>query len=221
MRLGGTTDKPHIGGRLCLDFVNAFEEWGASYAALVAWAERVGLLAPQQAEHLAARDTGDPTVLRALKQAVTLRHTLYQVFSAAATGRPPAPRALAALNESLAHALGKLRLVATPRGGITWAWGGDPNAPDGLLWPIVHDAADLLTGAQRERVRECAAADCDQLFVDRSRNRSRRWCEMAHCGMLAKSRRHYARTRTARAGTEDVVGAGLPTGRSRRREEVR
>jgi len=39
------------------------------------------------------------------------------------------------------------------------------------------------------RVRECANQECHWLFVDRSRNRSRRWCDMAICGNVMKVRR--------------------------------
>ena len=196
-----------IGGYLCLDFVNALEEWGGGYTDLVAWGARAGLLSAHDAGHLAGIAAGDPAALRALRQAVALRQVLYQLFSAVAAGAAPEPRALDTLSDSIGHALGRLRLTAGPQGEIGWAWGGDPGALDRPLWPIVRDAADLLTGAERCRVRACEGAHCDRLFVDRSRNHSRRWCEMAHCGMLAKSRRHYARARTARGSTSAVEPA--------------
>ena len=202
-----------IGGRPCLDFVNALEEWGGSYADLAAWSARAGLLSADEAGQLAGMAAGNPAALRALRQAVALRQVLFRVCSAVAAGAAPEPRALDSLNDAVAHALGMLRLAAGPQGQIAWAWGGDPGAPDRPLWPILRDAAELLTGAERVRVRACEGAHCDRLFVDRSRNHSRRWCEMAHCGMLAKSRRHYARARTARgsaSAVEPARAAGPP-----------
>ncbi|HXO42658.1 MAG TPA: CGNR zinc finger domain-containing protein, partial [Thermoanaerobaculia bacterium] len=56
-------------------------------------------------------------------------------------------------------------------------------------------AAELLTSDKWRRVRECAGSDCTWLFLDRSRNRSRRWCAMQTCGNRAKARRHYRRAR--------------------------
>jgi predicted RNA-binding Zn ribbon-like protein len=53
----------------------------------------------------------------------------------------------------------------------------------------------LLGSSQRGRVRECSEESCRWLFLDHSKNRSRRWCNMQICGNRAKARRFYARTR--------------------------
>jgi predicted RNA-binding Zn ribbon-like protein len=37
------------------------------------------------------------------------------------------------------------------------------------------------------------------VFIDRSRNRSRRWCTMDSCGAYAKARRRTERRRAARS----------------------
>lgn len=63
-------------------------------------------------------------------------------------------------------------------------------------WPIVYSAAKLLASSGLDRVRQCAGDDCGWLFLDTSRNHSRRWCDMADCGNRAKARRHYRRTRS-------------------------
>ncbi|MGH7448040.1 MAG: CGNR zinc finger domain-containing protein, partial [Longimicrobiales bacterium] len=44
-----------------------------------------------------------------------------------------------------------------------------------------------------DRVKLCGNDACAWLFIDVSRNRSRRWCDMKDCGNRAKARRHYAR----------------------------
>jgi len=53
---------------------------------------------------------------------------------------------------------------------------------------------DLLTSDRLSAVRECAADDCAWLFLDESRNRSRRWCDMKVCGNRQKARLHYHRS---------------------------
>jgi len=53
----------------------------------------------------------------------------------------------------------------------------------------------VLTGEALARVRECGGTACNWLFLDESRNRSRRWCSMESCGNRAKARRHYHRSR--------------------------
>jgi predicted RNA-binding Zn ribbon-like protein len=66
---------------------------------------------------------------------------------------------------------------------------------DRVLWPAVVSAAELLTSDDLGRVRECASERCAWLFLDRSKNQSRRWCDMTVCGNRSKARRHYSRLR--------------------------
>jgi len=62
-----------------------------------------------------------------------------------------------------------------------------------LLWPVARAATALLTSSDLARVRECADDACGWLFLDHSRNGSRRWCDMADCGNRAKARRYRER----------------------------
>jgi predicted RNA-binding Zn ribbon-like protein len=111
---------------------------------------------------------------------------------ARARSRTPAAADLARLNAALAAALPHLRLA--PRaGGYDWVWDGRGDDLASPLWPILRSAADLLASPDLARVRECDGEDCTWLFLDYSRNRSRRWCSMASCGNRAKARRHYQR----------------------------
>lgn len=65
-----------------------------------------------------------------------------------------------------------------------WA---SPEPVGGALALIACEAIELLTGPERQRIRECAAAPaCSLLYLDRSRGRRRRWCEMERCGSRAK-----------------------------------
>ncbi len=75
-----------------------------------------------------------------------------------------------------------------------WRW-EDGLKLESVLWPIAMSAADLLVSANVAKVRECEAGDCYWLFLDNSRNRSRRWCSMEACGNREKARRHYQRHR--------------------------
>jgi predicted RNA-binding Zn ribbon-like protein len=88
--------------------------------------------------------------------------------------------------------------------GFVWDW----HEVDGVLelpiWIVARSAADLLVSSELERVRECAGEKCDWLFLDASRNQSRRWCDMAACGNRAKAQRNYARRR----GGVAAQGAG-------------
>jgi len=197
---------PLRGGRLCLDFANTVDwhagaqygqEYLTTYAELIAWGHHAGILAEDEAHALLEAAASQPERAQAaLDQAIALREVIYRVFSARAHGRPTDAGDLAALNAALVGAYAHLRLRAgEPR--FFWAWEPDGAALDRMLWPVARSAAELLTADELARVRECASDSCGWLFLDTSKNRSRRWCDMAGCGNRAKARRHYARGRRA------------------------
>ena len=99
------------------------------------------------------------------------------------------------MNDALARVLPHRRVVQ--RGAsfeLGWDEEGEPL--DRPLWPVVVSAAELLADCDRPPVRVCCAGAegrCTWLFVDESRNRTRRWCSMKDCGNRAKARRHYER----------------------------
>jgi predicted RNA-binding Zn ribbon-like protein len=196
-----------VGGRLCLDFCNTLEERGGArverlrdYASLTGWSWRAGVLSGEEAARLnraAARNATAAVIV--VERALTLRETLHDIFLAIASGRRPAPANLDDLNEELGRAMGRSQVVAT-ESGFTWLWAEGGRALDSMLWPIARSAADLLTsGGELTAVRECLGEGCGRLFLDTSRNRSRRWCDMRVCGNRAKARRHHARLRSGAA----------------------
>ena len=194
-----------IGGALCLDFANTIggsradpREYLIDYAALVRWSERLGALQPEDARALLAEAEDRPAeAAGALARARELRDRIYRVYAALARGRPAVRGDLQALNESLAPVLAELRLVAN-EDGYSWRPVRRKGALDIMLGPVARDAADLLVSGDLERVKQCGGEDCDWLFLDVSRNRSRRWCDMKDCGNRAKARRHYRRQKRGR-----------------------
>jgi predicted RNA-binding Zn ribbon-like protein len=42
--------------------------------------------------------------------------------------------------------------------------------------------AQVISSGERERLRRCEAPDCEQVLVDLSRNRSKRYCDARTCG---------------------------------------
>ncbi len=188
-----------LGGRLPLDFVNtvsrrvpAFEgEYLNSYDDLSNWSVHVGILTAADAARLRAKAAQQPQEAQAItERAVALREALHRLFSGSGMADD-----LRTLNQALALALSKLKIEADA-GGYGWTWGGDPLALDRMLWVVARQAADLLTSPELSRVRECPSPDgCGWMFLDTSKNRSRRWCSMETCGNAAKARRHYRRHR--------------------------
>lgn len=72
---------------------------------------------------------------------------------------------------------------------------GDPATPIAFEAALAVSALSLLRDGTVSRLRICP--NCSWLFVDRSRNSSRLWCDMAVCGNRQKASRHYRRRRTA------------------------
>ncbi len=194
-----------IGGQPCLDFANTVStrlegghEYLTSYIELVAWSQHAGVLTGRETGALLRQATGNTELaVAALERAIDMRETIYRIFSTVAAGQEPEDGDLAALNAALREALAHVEVV--PMGArFEWGWMPDGDELDRMLWPIARSAGDLLTSPDLGRVRECAREGCDWLFVDTSKNRSRRWCSMLMCGSRVKSRRYYRRVKKAK-----------------------
>jgi predicted RNA-binding Zn ribbon-like protein len=192
------------GGRTCLDFANTLGhrlesqpvEGITGYPDLVAFAVASEAIDAADAGQLLVEATRAPEDARAVwERALVLREALFEVFAAFASGVPPPAAALAAFNRELPEALAHLRIEATPE-GCRWRWENQDGGLARVLWPVLRSAADLLASPSAlAAVRLCASETCAWLFVDKSRNRSRRWCDMKVCGNRDKVRRHYRRAR--------------------------
>ena len=187
------------GGDLCLDFANTVDHrHGAertadnlkSYDDLLAFISQSRALAPAdrtRLEQIAAKNPAEAS--RVLRQAVELREAVYRIFAATASRKRAHQGDLGIVNRHVLQAFNNLQLQPAP-GGFEWEWrpNEDLEAP---LWKIAKSAADLLTSSELNALRECAAETCGWLFLDRSRNHARRWCDMRVCGNRAKAQRHY------------------------------
>jgi predicted RNA-binding Zn ribbon-like protein len=146
----------------------------------------------------AALENGEfdaPCAERALRQAITLRETVYGIFAAAARGKSPAPVDLAELNRVLRTQTLGAQIAGTPH-GYRWVWKVREDAFDFLLGTVALSAADLLLSQGRSRVGQCADEDgCGWLFLNTSKNHSRRWCDVRDCGNRARQRQFQKRAR--------------------------
>jgi predicted RNA-binding Zn ribbon-like protein len=129
-----------------------------------------------------------------LDEAIGLREAIYRAFSAIACANTIRNADLALINDAIAQAPARDRVARTDDG---YAWRVERaglSAPE-LLGPVLWSAGDLLTRKDHARVRRCANDKCLWLFVDESRNGTRRWCDMSSCGNRAKAHRHYLKTK--------------------------
>jgi predicted RNA-binding Zn ribbon-like protein len=185
---------------LCLDFANTNaaarkgdgEDRLASPADLVAWLESNG--AGGRALRRALRT--DPSLAnRLLARAKRLREATYRAMSAIADGRSASDEDIDAVSKEARAARAAFKLV---RDEEAYKWELWTDEPESTLALIAISAAELLTGPDLHRVRECGNETCGWLFLDNSKNQSRKWCDMSDCGNKMKARRHYAKMKKAK-----------------------
>jgi predicted RNA-binding Zn ribbon-like protein len=136
---------------------------------------------------------------RALRRAVKLRELIYAIFRPIADGAEAPADLLDELRDLERDALAHAQLTRAgdaPGDAMTWTWPPPRGLADPLR-PIVHAAVELLTSGPLEHVKTCG--NCRWLFLDQSRNHSRRWCSMSECGTQMKQRRFVERRRRSRS----------------------
>lgn len=89
--------------------------------------------------------------------------------------------------------MGKPALLADLLDAIAATLRRSGARPRALDTATARSALMLLALPEPARLKICP--NCRWLFLDRSRNRSRAWCDMAVCGNRAKASRHYRRNR--------------------------
>jgi predicted RNA-binding Zn ribbon-like protein len=196
------------GGALALDFANTVggthvhptHEHLRSYEDIARFAVLAGALSASVSKRLTQKAERDPRRAEAVYVlGIALRESIWAVFSALASGESPRDADLDLIADAAAAGAARLRLVYD-RDGVSWSLPSDGEELERPLWDIARSAADILTSAeQRDRVKECASTTCEWVFLDRSKNRSRRWCDMSDCGNRAKARRFQAKKQAIRA----------------------
>ncbi|MEV6689880.1 CGNR zinc finger domain-containing protein [Micromonospora sp. NPDC051196] len=203
---------PLVGGHPALDLINTLERGDSPHdfltdgPTLLRWAVRVSVISDAEADQVGRAWRDEPAAAHAGLDAVRdIRKGLHPVMLAAITspdgeseGDPvTAGAALVALHQRWSGAAARARLVLDPS-RIRLVYGTVPATlvPD----RFAEAALDLMLTADLTRVRRCPVLEggCGWMFLDQSRNGSRRWCRMADCGNAVKARRLTERRRAAR-----------------------
>jgi len=195
------------GGHPVLDLVNTldnrFREDGPvelleSYADLIRFMQQSGLLAAAPARLLMAAAKEDAQ-RQALRAALILREAIAAVLYCAVEGSTPSADQLRKLERFCldAYRHRQLRWQHAPqsgraRAGAQWVFGTDVELP---VWMLAQAASELMASVALDRMRACGSESCRWLFLDASKNHTRRWCDMKICGNRMKARRFSARRR--------------------------
>lgn len=184
---------------LCLDFANTVAWRGSApddslygFGDLLRWCRARNFFpaGALRAFEVFARRAHESAAV--FEEAILLRESIYRIFFAASDDRSPVDADLRRFNRALRR--GPIR-NALDRVDHGFAWRIERAAvcAPTMLAPVLWSAADLLAGSSLTRVRHCANDQCGWLFLDDSKNGTRRWCSMSSCGNRAKAHRHYLR----------------------------
>jgi predicted RNA-binding Zn ribbon-like protein len=185
---------------MCLDFANTLAYRGSSpveslqrFADLLKWCVDTALLPPRLADQLRGwPERHHKRAADIFSEAIALREVIYRVFHAIASGANPVEPDLDFLNRALRDAPARTTIQRVDD-HFGWRFEESKPSANSILAPAVWSAGDLLAGPQLKKLRECSNDKCLWLFLDDSKNGTRRWCSMQACGNRAKARRHYLR----------------------------
>ena len=193
----------YTGGHISLDFVDTVngrvreknEELLTDYGRLLQWSQESGTLPKRIVEQLRALAEESPGKAESvLRNAIHLREAMYEIFLAVAQRRGISEEALVVLNKAINQAASHTEIKGGAR-GFSKHWIEPEKHLDAMLWPVAQGAGELLTSEDAQYIRECSAGDCGWVFLDKTKNHRRRWCEMKTCGNRAKAKRYYRRQR--------------------------
>lgn len=191
------------GGRLCLDFINTISDrysedpfdYLSDYEKILEWSVKVRLLMPPAKKELGLIAQKDESRAKKVHgRIIEAREVLYDYFLAIAQNESPDEHTQKQFNGLLAETMSRLELSLSEKLELRHDW----RNRTGLkfpLYPVIKSAYDLLTAGTPERIKECGA--CGWLFLDQSKNRSRKWCSMETCGSNVKAKRYYHRMKSS------------------------
>lgn len=188
---------PLDGGWLCLDFINTVHDYTeehpfdylTNYDDLLDWSEKVKILTPSLRKELASYAHKNQEQAENTHAYLTeARKVLYELFFAIAQNKIPDENTQANFNSLLAETMSHLQLNIVQFYDVQTQWQQHNNLRY-PFYPIIKSAYDLLTSDLLERVKKCGS--CGWLFLDKSKNKSRKWCSMETCGSNVKAKRYY------------------------------
>jgi predicted RNA-binding Zn ribbon-like protein len=198
-QMTASTDRFDLsGGHPALDFINTLDERPfpepienlADFTDLVRFAELTGLVTSGQARALRKLAPASHTLVA--RRARQLREHVYGALTALQQRKTIPPHRLQAVSAAIREARAAQALTVSKGRSIAGYGWRAPNAAEVPLHACAIAIEDLLTGADRGRIRKCGASDCEVFFLDKSKGRRRHWCSMKNCGNREKQRRWRA-----------------------------
>ncbi len=192
-----------IAGHPALDLVNTLdwrfredpppEELLNGWDDLARFTEKSGLMSNAQSRRL-LRSMGEskkPQIVAAVRE---LREAAAPVLYAALGSDDPPASSIKLLEHYFRKARESQHLL-WDGDRLGWELAQSPAPAELPLWMLALSVAELTTSDQMRMLRECGNPECRWLFLDTSKNHTRRWCDMKICGNRMKARRFKAQHR--------------------------
>jgi|SRR5579859_1378400 len=164
-----------------------------TYKELLRFTARLQLLTPEQGRKL-GRTVGEEEGRRVVASTAELREALARVLYGRIDGTGPPARQLQLLEQKF-HAASQHRRLVAREARLEWSWSGTERQAEIPLWMLAQAASDLLVSSHAGLIKDCGDPTCRWLFLDVSKNHTRRWCDMKTCGNRMKARRHHQRVK--------------------------
>lgn len=177
-----------VSGNLALDFCNTAgehrtkrpDELLLNWEMFLRWATQVGLIGTDS--YLQLLRCPEP-----LDEIIRLREAIYRVGLAIAGARRLSKPDIAFIRERADVPLPEIEIR-----GNAGRWRPAPSESSRQLCGILAaEALSLFCSPKVTRIGVCEGGGCGWLFLDESRGKRRRWCDMNDCGSRAKARRYY------------------------------
>jgi predicted RNA-binding Zn ribbon-like protein len=189
-----------VGGNSALDLVNTVSGWGyepedwvPDVASFLVWAQLSGVLDKRETKQAVRLTESSPAAAgRVLASVKVLRSALWSLVTSLQQQMPAKPGELSVINDWMRR-LALSEQVTVKRGKIEFVPSREISVLELPGLRVTAAALALLKDPPAGRIKTCPGENCGWKFLDRSKNRSRRWCDMAVCGNVVKAREYRAR----------------------------
>ena len=187
------------GGLLCLNFINTvrnrndkpLEDYLTDRGAWLKWIKRLKIISYNGLEDLNSKIENHDFSTKFLKKIVTNRELLCRIFVNIANNKKPTNKDIYQLNKSIKESMKYVEIDIERNRQVVESWDKRPVSILSPLDIIMQSAYDLLRSDDLHKVKECE--NCGWLFLDRSKNKTKKWCNMQTCGSSVKSRKYYSK----------------------------